>query len=296
MTRAQHTPALISQTCRAVLGEGPLWDDRTGTLYWVDIERGEIHHCRADGSEHGTRSIGQRVGCIALRRDAPGFVAGLERGVALLSTDASPPEVNRMLQFEDHPEGSRSNDGKCDPEGRFWVGTYDATRPDAHSWLYRIDGSGRQSRTLGPFVCTNGPAFSPDGRTLYCVDSYGRTVYQCAISTAGELSGQRVFLRFQETWGYPDGLTCDLEGCVWIAHWGGSRVSRFSPEGKLLETIELPVLQPTSCTFGGSDLRRLFITSAATGLDPGSNSNGLAGAVFAVDLPVGGLAAARYAG
>lgn len=295
MNRSRHVPVLISDSCRAVLGESPVWDERTETLYWVDIERGEIHHCREDGSRQVTRSVGERIGCIALRRDAPGFVAGLERRIALISMD--PLRTSPVAQFDTHPIGSRSNDGKCDPDGRFWIGTYDQTSQEAHSWLYRCDGPGLLTRTLGPFVCTNGPAFSPDGGTLYCVDSYGRVVHRCNVSPTGALSEQRVFRRFEPPdWGYPDGLTCDLEGCVWIAHWGASRVSRFSPEGKLIDAIDLPVVQPTSCTFGGRDMRRLFITSASTGLDSRSNGNRLAGAVFAVDLPVGGLPAARYAG
>jgi sugar lactone lactonase YvrE len=295
MKRSTHVPMLITPASRAVLGESPVWDERTGTFYWVDIERGEIHRCREDGSERGVRTVGERLGCIALRRDAPGFIAGLERRIALLSPDgtATPSPV---AEFQDHPVGSRSNDGKCDASGRFWVGTYDATSSHAHSWLYRYDAAGSLTRTLGPFICTNGPAFSPDGSTIYCVDSYGRTVHRCRVSPAGELSEQTVFRRFDEGWGYPDGLTCDAEGCVWIAHWGASRVSRFSPDGELMEAIELPVVQPTSCAFGGRDMRRLFITSASTGLDSGSNANGLAGAVFAVDLPVGGLPAARFAG
>ncbi len=289
-----HTPLLISASTRAVLGEGPVWDEHAQTLYWVDIERGELHHCSEDGSMEGVKAIGRRIGCIALRRHEPGFIAGLEGSVALISMDTS--VVSPVAAFDPHP-GSRGNDGKCDPLGRFWVGTYDEAAKQSAGWLYRLDGPGVLTRMLGPFICTNGPAFSPDGRKVYCVDSYGRVVHQCDLAPSGDLSGQRVFRRFDaQGWGYPDGLTCDVEGCVWIAHWGGSRVSRFSPAGELLDVIRLPVTQPTSCTFGGSDLRRLFITSASAGLDAVSNADGLAGAVFAVDLDVGGLPAARYDG
>jgi D-xylonolactonase len=295
MNPSGREPLLISRSSRAVLGEGPVWDERTGTLYWVDIESGELHYCREDGSHEGRKSIGQRIGCIALRRNAPGFIAGLERDIALISLES--PEVIPLARFGSHPIGSRSNDGKCDLQGRFWVGTYDATSSEARSWLFRWDGSGPLTRALGPFVCTNGPAFSPDGGTMYCVDSYGPVIYQCNVSPTGDLSERRIFKRFEAAeWGNPDGLTCDAEGCLWVAHWGASKVSRFSPHGELLEFIELPVLQPTSCTFGGANLRRLFITSASVGLSPGSNSNRLAGAVFAVDLEVGGLPAARYNG
>jgi sugar lactone lactonase YvrE len=113
------------------------------------------------------------------------------------------------------------------------------------------------------------------------------------LNAEGNLSDQRVFLKFEDlSWGYPDGLTCDIEGCLWIAHWGGARISRFSREAQLLESIPLPISQPTSCTFGGADFRTLFITSAASGIDLANEP--FAGAVFSIDLPVGGSAAHRY--
>jgi xylono-1,5-lactonase len=291
----QHSARLLTRASRALLGEGPVWDERSQTLYWVDIERGVLHQCKADGSGESSVSVGQRLGCVALRRDAPGFIAGFERGLALLTP--GPLEILPLASFDSEPAGHRCNDGKCDAEGRFWVGTYNTHGTAPTAWLFRFDGSGPPVHTAGPFLCTNGPAFSPDGRTLYCADSYGRVVHRYRLDPSGELSAAAVFCSFEpEGWGYPDGLTCDAEGCVWIAHWGGSRVSRFSPRGELLEIVQLPVLQPTSCTFGGADLCRLFITSAAVGLDAAANPDGLAGAVFAVDVAAQGLPAARYRG
>jgi len=231
----------------------------------------------------------------ALRRDRPGFIAGLERSIALLTSN--PLEIRPLAPLDAHLTGIRCNDGKCDAQGRFWIGTCDTAFHEATGWFFRFDAAGALMRTVGPFICTNGPAFSPDGTRIYCVDSYGKVVYQYAMSPTGDLGAPTVFQRFdREDWGYPDGLTCDLAGCVWIAHWGASKVSRFSPQGELLDVIHLPVAQPTSCTFGGPELKRLFITSASQGLSAASNANGLAGAVFAVDLEVGGLRAARFAG
>jgi len=291
-----RTVELLTATTRAVLGESPVWDERTQTLYWVDIESGLVHHCRADGSAAGCHAIGQRIGCVALRTSRPGFIAGLERSVALLTLD--PVEIRTLTAVDAHLPGNRCNDGKCDRQGRFWVGTCDQANRDRTGWFYRFDSMRDQlERVWGPFICTNGPAFSIDGGLIYCVDSYGRTVYVHALSSAGELSARRIFARFDAPdCGYPDGLTCDLENCVWVAEWGAARLTRFSPAGERLEMIRLPVAQPTSCTFGGADLRRLFITSASLGLDAQANANGLAGAVFAVDLPVGGAPAARYDG
>jgi D-xylonolactonase len=291
----EHTARLISAASRASLGESPTWDERSQTLYWVDIEQGVLHQCRADGSYESAVRLGRRIGCIALRRDAPGFIAGVERTIAYLSLD--PLEIRPITPLDADVPGNRCNDGKCDGAGRFWVGTCDDAMKSPTGWFYRLTGSGELTRTVGPLICTNGPAFSPDGRTMYSVDSYGRVVHCHALAPSGELSNQRIFRSFaEEGWGYPDGLTCDVEGCVWVAHWGAARVSRFSPDGELLDVIGLPVTQPTSCTFGGPELRRLFITTASTGLDGDANANGLAGAVFAVDLNISGVPAARFAG
>jgi sugar lactone lactonase YvrE len=294
--RPGRTVELLTPSTRAVLGECPVWDERTATLYWVDIERGLLHQSKADGSALRHHAIGQRIGCVVLRAHQPGFIAGLEHSVAVLALD--PLEIRTLATVDAQLPGNRCNDGKCDGRGRFWVGTCDQANQETTGWFYRLESKeARLERVWGPFICTNGPAFSTDGKIIYCVDSYGRTVYAHTLSSAGELSERRIFARFDTPdAGYPDGLTCDLEGCVWIAEWGASRLTRFSPAGERLEMLHLPVTQPTSCTFGGPDLRRLFITSASLGLDAQANANGLAGAVFAVDLPVGGTPAARYDG
>jgi D-xylonolactonase len=280
---------------RVALGEGPVWDDRTQRLYWVDIERGDLHHCNADGSEPDVTRVGERLGCIALRTHKSGFIAGLEHRIGFLSLN--PLSIDTLSAPECEQIGNRSNDGKCDRCGRFWVGTVHKAGEAASGWLYRIDPNGHTTRAAGPFICTNGPEFSLDGKILYCVDTYGKTIYRYALDESGDLSDQRVFVRFEDpAWGYPDGLTIDREGCLWVAHWAASRVSRFSRNGDLLEFVELPVSQVTSCTFGGTDLRTLFITSASMGLESSEPPKDLAGALIAVDLDVGGVAANRFGG
>ncbi len=136
---------------------------------------------------------------------------------------------------------------------------------------------------------------SPEGGTLYCVDSYGRRIIAFDLLPDGALSGERTLITFEDaSWGYPDGLTCDAAGYLWVAHWGGSRVSRFTPTGKLVEAIALPVSQPTSCALGGEDYRTLFVTSASVGISRAAEP--LAGAVLAIDVATPGLPAARYSG
>jgi D-xylonolactonase len=286
---------ICAPTRRVILGEGPVWDEQTQTLYWVDIERGELHQCNADGSNAFVTGIGERLGCIARRAHREGFIAGLEHRIGLLSVN--PLSMETFAAPEGDRPANRCNDGKCDPAGRFWVGTLNLAGDSATGWLYRVDAAGVTSRCAGPFICTNGPHVSPDGNFLYCVDTYGKTIYRHVMNANGELSKPDVFVRFDNpAWGFPDGLTCDAQGCVWVAHWGGSRVSRFGADGDLLQRIELPVSQVTSCTFGGADFHTLFITSASVGLECSPASEALAGALFAVDLEVGGVAAYRFAG
>jgi D-xylonolactonase len=286
-------PRIISfPTERVILGESPVWDERAQVLYWVDIERGHLHECDADGSSAQITRIGERIGCVALR-ERGGFIAGLEHRVSFLSLD--PLAIETVADLKREPAGNRCNDGKCDSRGRFWVGTSHSPEKAASGWLYRVDLNGRMTPTAGPFICVNGPALSPDGNRLYCVDTYGKVIYRYCVDGAGELTGRQVFVRFEDpAWGYPDGLTCDVEGYVWVAHWGGERVSRFSPAGMLVQTIDLPVPHITSCTFGGADLHTLFITTASLGLDLASDHDDLSGALFAVDLEVAGLAAHRF--
>jgi len=293
--RVQRSDVRPISASRAVLGEGPVWDERLQRLYWVDIERGELHGCDANGAGETVAALGERLCCIALRRDAPGFIAGLGRSIARLELD--PLVVTPLAVFDALPECVRCNDGKCDAWGNFWVGTYNMAGDAATGWLYRYRPGTPLTPAAGPFICTNGPAFSPDGGTLYCVDSYGRRIDRYGVAADGSLRDQAVFARFDGAGcGFPDGLSCDAEGCVWVAEWGGSRVSRLSAAGERLETIEVPAAQPTSCAFGGAALQRLFITSAAQGIAASADPAGLAGAVFAVDLAVPGLPAARCAG
>jgi sugar lactone lactonase YvrE len=292
---SKYKVRLLIENHRALLGECPVWDDRTQTLFWVDIERGEIHQCSADGTNMRTTHVGERIGCIALRRAEPGFIVGLQHRAALLNLN--PIQINTLAAIEPNVPGNRANDGRCDPYGRFWLGTCDMAGTQAKGWLYRIEATCTRVQALGPFICVNGPAFSPDGKFMYCADTYGRVVHQCLISAEGEVLTRAVFLTFDHpASGYPDGLTCDAMGCLWVAHWGGSRISRFSPAGTALDVVQLPVAQVTSCTFGGPELRTLFITSASQGLRLENNANALAGAVFAVDVDVQGLSAARFAG
>src|SRR4030095_165737 len=165
--------------------------------------------------------------------------------------------MDRIVHPESGITGNRYNDGKCDRAGRFWVGTCDRALQRATRWLYRIEPNGQVERTVGPFICMNGPAFSSRGETLYCVDTFARTVFSLPLDDAGQVGTALALIHFSDpSWGYPDGLTCDQEDCLWVAHWGGGRVSRFSPQGELIESIRIPASQVTSCTLGGPNFKK----------------------------------------
>ena len=194
--------------------------------------------------------------------------------------------------------GNRFNDGKCDGSGRLWAGTMDDAIEQPTGALYRLDRDLSVHRMDDGYVVTNGPAWSPDGRIMYHNDTTARTVFafDCDPVT-GEIAGKREFLRLPDTDGYPDGLTVDSEGGVWLAHWDGWRVTRFTAAGAVDRVVRVPAAQVTSCTFGGADLRTLYVTTASTGLDGAQRAEQpLAGGLFAVELDLAGLPTNRFGG
>jgi sugar lactone lactonase YvrE len=205
-----------------------------------------------------------RVGSIAPRARG-GFIAGTDRGIALVDLDQDRFEV--VASPEQHLPHNRFNDGKVDRQGRFWAGTMDDREKGSAGALYRIDPDRTCTAIDGGYGITNGPAFSPDGARMYHSDTLRQVTYAFDLDAAGEATNRRVFVQFGAGDGHPDGMTVDAEGCLWIALWGGWCVRRFSPDGDLLRTVEMPVEQPSSCAFGGPGLDRLYVTSATKGLD-----------------------------
>jgi sugar lactone lactonase YvrE len=277
----------------AVLGEGPIWVAREQALYWVDIKGYKIF--RLD--EFGERSewpTPMRVGSLAPRADG-GFIGGTDKGIALIDLEAGQFDI--VLNPEEGLPHNRFNDGKVDRDGRFWAGTMDDLEKDSTGALYRVDAVLGCSTIDRDYRITNGPAFSPDGRLMYHTDTARQVTYRFDMDQAGNAANRRVFLQFGEGDGNPDGLTVDSEGCIWIAFWGGWCVRRFSPAGERLETLRLPVSQPTSCAFGGPDLDRLYITSASCGLDEAElRMQPNAGGLFMLTPGVRGLAELPFSG
>ncbi|MEQ8354611.1 MAG: SMP-30/gluconolactonase/LRE family protein [Kiloniellaceae bacterium] len=280
----------------AVLGEGPLWSSREAALYWVDIKAPALHRFRPEDGDKTSWVMPEPIGWVIERAGGEGLVAGFkERGFAFLTPGTMAPQVIGQPE-PDYPE-NRFNDAKADAAGRIWAGTMDDNEREASGSLYRLDPDLDWHRMDKGYVVTNGPAFSPDGTTLYHADTFEGTIYAFDLSAGGKLSKKRVFVTIPEGDGYPDGMTCDAEGGLWVAHWNGWRITRFQPDGQVDRVIEMPVSQVTSCAFGGTDLDRLFVTSASVGLDEEAlEKQPLAGGLFEIDPRVKGLPAGLFGG
>lgn len=270
----------------AQLGEGPLWSARERALWFVDIKGRKIYRYEA-----GTRSTlswrtPEEVGFIVAARHGQ-FICGLQSGLYKFEPVSGAFEL--IVRVDADRPHNRLNDAHVDATGRLWFGTMDNGETDPTGTLYRFDAS-RLERCDDGYVITNGPATSPDGRTLYHIDTLKREIYAFDLDKDGTPSGRRIFARVADADGYPDGPTVDTEGCVWVALFGGWGVNRYSPKGELLGKISLPVANCTKPAFGGDDLRTLYVTTAWQGLtDEQRAKQKLAGGLFAGRVATPGL-------
>ena len=239
---------------KATLGEGPAWDAKTETLYWVDILEKRVYA--------GIELLAQLddfIGCLAPCRNGH-----LLLGKRLSFADFEPASAReRVLASLSEPTTNRINDGKCDPAGRFLAGTLDMSEKDSNGVLYSFDGK-NTTRLLDGIRISNGLTWSPDHKTFYYIDTPTRKVkaFDYDVST-GQIANPRVVIHVPEALGWPDGMTCDMDGNLWIAMWGGAQVTQWSPStAKLLEQVSIPAWLSSSCIFGGRDMNELYVTSA----------------------------------
>ena len=249
----------------AELGEGPVWVERDQALWFVDIKKQKIHrYDPADGNKRSWDSP-EQVGFV-LPAERGGFVAGLQSG--LYHFDETSGEFELIVEVDADKPTNRLNDGVVDPAGRQWFGTMD-NNEKAKSGAFYCFADGRLTRTpIDNIEITNGPAVSPDGRTLYVVDTLKGTIEAVNIDDEGTLGDRRPFVRIDPAEGYPDGPTIDSEGCVWISLYAGWEARRYSPAGELLERVRFPVANITKIAFGGDDLRTAYATTARQMLTP----------------------------
>jgi sugar lactone lactonase YvrE len=285
----------LALAARAELGEGPRWDARSRTLYWVDILKGHVHAFTPATAACRSHRVGQPVGALAVR-EAGGLVLALRDGFATLDLDTG--ALSWIARVEDDRATQRMNDGRCDAAGRFWAGTMAFDPSPGTGTLYRLDRDGCVTPVLGDLTISNGLDWSPDGRSLYFVDSGTQRVDLFDFDpVAGTLANRRPFVRVPDAAGMPDGLVVDADGFVWVALWGGGALHRYATDGALAQVVTLPVSHPTSCAFGGPDLMDLYVTSASIELTPAALARQpLAGGLFRLRPGVAGRAGHRFAG
>jgi len=271
------------------LGEGVLWSPTQDAVFWVDILGRRVNRLSLADDAVESWAMPEMTGWVLERARMPGFIAGLASGIRTLTLE--PFALASFADLSGEPDGNRMNDAIIDAGGRLWCGTMPVSCDRPTGSFYRVDADATMTRIEGGYTVANGPAISPDGRWLYHTDTVPGLVYRFALQGDGRLGAREIWLRFHDGWGRPDGMTCDAEGGVWIAHWGGARVSRFTPDATFDRSIALPTSQITNMAFGGPDLDRMFVTSAADGVNEAH-----AGALFEVDPGCRGVAPHRFAG
>ncbi len=259
LAQAEDTP-IARSSGGAILGEGPLWSATDNTVYWVDIRGKKLNALRLSDNSAQSWDMPDLIDWIVLREKG-GFLVAILRTVHALTLD--PFSLTPLFTIEADQADNRLNDAKADAKGRLWTGTMHMPFKEKTAAFYRIDPDLSVHQVDAPYLCTNGPAFSKDGTRLYHNETSEGFVYAFDVLADGSLSNRRVFTKFAEGVGLPDGITTDADDGVWVAHYGGSRISRYTPDGQLDFDIMIPAKQVTSLTFAGADLDRLFVTSAA---------------------------------
>jgi len=252
----------LALDAKADLGEGPIWDAKRQVLYWVDVLRGELHIYDPASGQDRAIDVGQYVTTVVPRKSG-GVMLGVHHGFASLDLETEQFEI--VADPDRDLPGNSFCDGKCDPAGRFWAGTWDYEdyKKGAGS-LYRLDPDLSVHKMLEGVLCSNGIAWSLDGKTMYYIDTPLCRVdaFDYDLAT-GEIENRRVAFDVpREMGGMPDGMTIDSEGMLWVAHPDIKNVVRWDPvEDRVLQEVDVPVPYPTSCAFGGENLDQLYITT-----------------------------------
>jgi sugar lactone lactonase YvrE len=272
------------------LGEGPVWSAREGRLYWFDIKGKRLAWYEPATDDRGAFDLPMRASAAA-PREAGGLVMATDKGLAICDPDAGTLEIVAPLEFE---PGFRTNDGKIDTKGDFWWSTMDdddGKRPGA---IFRTSADFKTEMVLTGIQVPNTISVSPNGRRMYIADSRLQTLF---VHDTADLSKIEEFAHTRGAPASPDGSAVDAQGYLWNAQWGGWRIVRYAPDGRIERTIQMPVQQPTSCAFGGPDLTTLYVTSAWDGLAFDARAaQPLAGGLFAIETGVKGLALPLFAG
>lgn len=270
------------------LGEGPIWNADSNEVTWVDITGKKVHQSRFDSGVTRTFELSTSPGSIVEKSDG-GYLAGTSEGFAHLSSEG---KLTPMHTFLDST--MRFNDGKVDAAGRFWAGSMALDYSAHRGSLYVVEVDGSYRKTLDQLTLSNGMGWSPDNRYFYLIDSIPGILKRFDFDlNRGEISNPIELITFDSSKGVPDGMTVSTEGFIIVALWDGSRLEVYSPDGKKMNEIRLPIRRPTSCTFAGLDGATLIVTSAAQDLD--LMAEPLSGKILAIDgSGLSGLPSRKY--
>lgn len=288
--------AQLTFDAKALLGEGAIWNNIDKKLYWVDIEGRAFHVYDPSVRENRSYKLDKRVGTVV----PAGFdraLLAIEDGIALITLSTG--SIDYKIKTAIHHEGNRFNDGKCDPKGRFWVGSMSLSDIPERGVLYCVTEDFEMIEKLDKVSISNGIAWSLDGSVMYYIDTPTKKIvkYNYDLHT-GHISDPETIVEVPDGMGYPDGMTIDKDGFLWVALWDGFGVAQYDPfDGRLLQKIEVPAPKVTSCAFGGEDLDTLFITTARVEM---SNEElelyPLSGALFTAKVGTQGLHAHSFKG
>jgi sugar lactone lactonase YvrE len=281
----------------AEVGEGCLWDEVRGVLYWVDILDNRVYCFGPSNGANTGYDVGQEVGAVALRPGKGKLLLALRNGIADLDLETG--QVTHLVDPEANRPKNRFNDGKCDRQGRFWAGTLPDDLETGAGSLYCIDKDLGVTTKIPQVTISNGLAWSRDQRTFYYIDTPTQKLQAFDYEPqAGAISNPRVVREFAEAEGHPDGMAIDADDRLWVALWGGSRVVCVDPPtGEIVFQVLLPVTNASSCVFGGAGLDELYVTTATAGLTPEElETQPLAGSLFKAKVPFKGLPPNRFGG
>jgi sugar lactone lactonase YvrE len=282
---------------RNVIGEGPLWHSQEECLYWVNfIEQFQILRFSPQTRHMDVFETGVPVMALGIRT-AGGFIAATGKGI--VTWDTQRKTLEPFCDPLAGRTGPRFNDAATDIQGRFWVGTVnDANQKGPDGELFCVQSDGSWLVMDKNITVANGIGWSPDRKIMYFTDTFRYSVYAYDYAAdTGKITNRRTFVQTSPDAGFPDGLTVDSEGFVWSAFWGGWKVVRYNPEGKVDREYRLPVPNPTSCAFGGKRLDELYITSASLGLSKEEKERNVqSGDLFCLKAGITGMDEPRFAG
>lgn len=247
------------------LGEGPIWDGDNDRLIWVDILEKNIHTLNLRPINHTVYPAPGMVGCVGLT-DHGRWVVAIEHKIGLFNPESM--EFQPLVELETDIPRNRFNDGKCAPNGSFIVGSMDMDERAPNGALYQVRSNASPEILLEKNTISNGIAWSPDQKVIYTIDTPTMLVMAHDFNpVTGALENPHVAIRIPAGIGFPDGMTSDTDGNLWIAMWGGAMITKWDPRtGKQLGQLSVPCLNPTCCVFGGEDRDTLFVTSARVGM------------------------------